>query len=332
MDSLLKFLEEYQRITIVCHPNADPDCIGSAYAISSALESLRPEPDVAITAPEDVSTPSKKLIQYLQVEISPKLPMKSDLFLLVDTCSVERVHAVKDAVEREGVPYAIVDHHVSDRDAKRHAAFSFVRKRSSACQVVFEALGSKVLGQKALQALLVGLIYDSRRFLILPNESICFASKLIRLGADANLALRLLSPEEDPSEKMARLKGATRLRLFRVGDWTIATTRVGSFEASVARALISLGADVALALNDSGAETRLSGRSSDAFLDKTGIDLASDVMGPLAEDSGHGGGHPTAASAGLAGSCDDIVSRALELISRKLPPNDCSIKEIHTKK
>ena len=330
MDKLLKFLAGYPRITIVCHPNADPDCIGSAYAISSAIGSIRPEPIVTIFAPDDVNAASKGLIEYLQVEISSSLPGRSDLFLIVDASSLDRVPVVKEAVDAGGVPYAIVDHHVGDRSTIRHASYSLVRKRSSACQVVLEALG-KGLEKKAAQALLVGLIYDSRRFLILPNESLRCASRLVRMGADASLAIRLLTPDEDPSEKMARLKGAGRLRLFKMGDWIVATTRIGSFEASVARALLNLGADVALALNDKGAEWRLSGRSSDAFLERTGVNLARDVMVPLTEASGHGGGHPTAASASGHKTQEDLISRALGLISRKLP-SGINIEEIATKK
>jgi len=331
--SLLKFISKFRNITIVCHPNADPDCIGSAYALLTSLRRCLPDRHPVILASEGVSTVSEKLIDYLQYRPVTDLPEATDLYILVDTSSIDQVPAVKRAVEDGGVPYAIVDHHVSDERTVGDAAFSLVKERSSTCEILFEALDKRRLDKKAVQALLVGIIYDSRRFLILPDSTILTASKLIDLGAEADLALRILSSEHDPSERMAKLKGAARLRLYKAGDWLIAVTNVGSFEASVARSLTDLGADVALVINEDGESLRLSGRSTESILKKTGLNLAKDLMQPLAESfSGQGGGHPTAASVNLKGSPGEVVSAAMGFIAGKLGIKGRAIKEIHTKK
>ena len=333
MVSLLNFISRFRNITIVCHPNADPDCIGSAYALLASLRKHLPDGNVIMLASEGISTVSEKLIDYLQLRPATDLPEATDLYVLVDTSSIDQVPAVKRAVKERGVPYAIVDHHVSDERTVGDASFSLVKERSSTCEILFEALDKKSLDKKALQALLVGIIYDSRRFLILPDSTILAASKLIDLGAKADLALGLLSLEHDPSERMAKLKGAARLRLYKAGDWLIAVTNVGSFEASVARSLTDLGADVALVMNEDGKSIRLSGRSTDSIYKKAGLNLAKDIMQPLAESfSGQGGGHPTAASANLKGSSGEVTSAAMGLIASKLGIKGHAVKEIHTKK
>jgi nanoRNase/pAp phosphatase (c-di-AMP/oligoRNAs hydrolase) len=331
--SLLDFILGFGNITIVCHPNADPDCIGSAYALITFLRKRLPRGHAVILASEGISMVSERLMDYLQLQPVIDLPEATDLYVLVDTSSIDQVPAVKRAVENGKVPYAIVDHHVSDERTVGDAAFSLVKECSSTCEIIFEALDKKSLNKKAFQALLVGIIYDSRRFLILPDSTILAASKLIDLGAKADLALSLLSLEQDPSERMAKLKGAARLRLYKASDWLIAVTNVGSFEASVARSLTDLGADVALVINEDGKSIRLSGRSTESIFKKTGLNLAKDLMQPIAESfSGQGGGHPTAASVNLKGSLGKVMPLAMDLIASKLCIKGSSIKEIHTKK
>lgn len=333
MVSLLDFISNFRNITIVWHPNADPDCIGSAYALLTSLRNRQPDSKAVMLASEGISTVSEKLIDYLQLQSVTDLPKATDLYVLVDTSSIDQVPAVKRAVMERGVPYVIVDHHTSNERTVGNASFSLVKESSSTCEILFEALDKKSLDKKALQALLVGMIYDSRRFLIFPDSTILAASELINLGAKADKALDLLSLAHDPSERIAKLKGAARLRLYKAGDWLIAVTNVGSFEASVARSLTDLGADIALVISENGKSIRLSGRSTESVFKKTDLNLSKDLMQPLAEFfSGQGGGHPTAASVNLEGSPGEVMSAAMELIASKLGLKDNAIEEIHTKK
>jgi len=56
--SLLNFLSRFRHITIVCHPNADPDCIGSAYALLAFLRKRLPDRHAVVLASEGISTVS----------------------------------------------------------------------------------------------------------------------------------------------------------------------------------------------------------------------------------------------------------------------------------
>ena len=333
MVKLTPFLAKYARITIVCHPNADPDCIGSAYALQTSMKSSYPKKTVTVFAPDGVNAASVRLNEYLDFKPENVLPVKTDIYVLVDTSSLDQVPSVKESIKKERVPYAIVDHHVADKETVSGAAFSVLQQKSSACEVLFEALDKNALSKKAALALLAGLIYDSRRFLTIPDSSIMAAAKMIGLGADAALAIRLLTSEEDPSEKMAKLKGVARLRLFQAGEWLIAATNVGAYEASVARSMTNLGADLAIVINEGGEGVRLSGRSTEKFFKESGLNLAKDVMQFLAGSfNGQGGGHPTAASVNLKGRAEAVESAAMELIALKLGIRPGDIKEINTKK
>jgi nanoRNase/pAp phosphatase (c-di-AMP/oligoRNAs hydrolase) len=327
--SLLRFASRFKRVTIVCHPNADPDSVGSACALQEYLRGKCKGIETVILTPEGVNSVTERLLAYLSLKVADEIPPSTDLFILVDLSSLEQIPSVKEAVEG-GIPFAILDHHVPDPTTKGRASFSIIQERSSTCEVVFETIGRSKLSKAALNALMAGLIYDSRRFLNYPNQSICSAYRMIQLGADPSRAIKLLASEEGPSERMAKLKGAARLCAYRGGRYNIALTQVGSFEASVARALTNLGADLALVASENGNEVRISARSTDAFFKSSGLNLARDVMQPLAAKfSGQGGGHPTAASTNAKCDLESMISSALGLISKKL---GCELKEISTKK
>lgn len=329
MPDLLEFASRFKRVTIVCHPNADPDCVGSAYALQEYLKKNCRGMKIAVLAPDGVNTVTDRLIAHLALKLEDEIPPSTDLFILVDTSSLEQVPAVKAAIA-SGIPYAILDHHAPDEETVKGASLAMVKDRPSTCEVVFEATAGGTLSKTALNALLTGLIYDSRRFLNSPDHSIRSAYRMMELGADPSKAMALLAAEEDPSERMAKLKGAARLRLYKADGYTIAITRVGSFEATVARALTNLGADLALVVAQNGKDVRISARSADSFHRSSGLDLARDVMQPLAATlSGNGGGHPTAASANARCDGESILSSALALISKKL---GTQLKEINTKK
>ncbi|MBC7113112.1 MAG: DHH family phosphoesterase [Candidatus Methanomethyliales bacterium] len=333
MPDLLRYLSAFRYITIVCHPNADPDCIGSAYALMTSISSSIPNSNVTIYAPESINTASHRLINYLKIETSHEIPQETEVFLLVDTSSLDQVPHVKSHISNNRTPYVLLDHHFPDPQTMGGAALAIVRESSSACEIVYDVLKKRNLTPEALDALLVGIIYDSRRFLIRPSSSIKTAAKLIKKGAKPDLAIELLSADQDPSEKMAKLKGAARIRIFRASSWILAFTHVGSFEASVARALTDLGADLAFVINDSVDPLRLTGRSQDHFHNQTGLNLARDIMQPLSEEfSGQGGGHPTAASANLKVSATALMPRILDLLADKLQIQRGLIVEIDTKK
>ncbi|RLE51506.1 MAG: bifunctional oligoribonuclease/PAP phosphatase NrnA, partial [Candidatus Methanomethylicota archaeon] len=48
---------------LLCHHNADPDSIGSAYALSKLLSRLLPDSGLSVVASESVSSLSKRLIE-----------------------------------------------------------------------------------------------------------------------------------------------------------------------------------------------------------------------------------------------------------------------------
>lgn len=333
MSKLKEIVSLHNRIRVVCHPNADPDCLGSAYAIFSSFKNLFEEKDIAIVTPDGTGAVSSKLISFLGLKTESTLPDGTDLAILVDMPSMDQIPAVKEAVSKNKIPYVLIDHHVREEKASSAAILSVIKRKSSACEIVYGLLEKSTLDAKALQGLMTGILYDSRRFLLPPDTSISAVAGMIRRGADFRLSVEMLTNEQDQSEKIARLKGASRMKLYKAGDWLIAFSKVGSFEASVARVLTDMGSDVAFIINADKASLRLTGRATDKFFRKTGFNLSSDLMRPLADAfAGQGGGHPTAASVNLSATADEVLSKTLSLVSSKLGVKRQNVKLINTKK
>src|SRR5207245_5636440 len=145
--------------------------------------------------------------------------------------------------------------------------------------------------------LLAAILVDSQDLAIAGQGALKAAVGLIEDGANLEKARRMLRGEPDYGEVIARLKGAKRLEIFRIGPWVLARSRVGSFHAPVARGLLNLGADVAIATGRTEAETRSSLRSSARFFDATKIHLGTKVAAVVGrEGGGYGGGDQTAGS------------------------------------
>lgn len=176
----------------------------------------------------------------------------------------------------------------------------------------------EVDGQVA-QALLEAIVFDSSHLAIVSPSGLRAAVELMDAGADLTLARRELRSEPDYGEVMAKLKGAQRLRIYKVGGWVAAATLVGSFQAHVARALLYLGADLAIVGGESDGETRVSMRSTQRFADATKVQLGTQVAGEMAKRlGGHGGGHATAASFSTGVGEDEAMDATIKRVSELL--------------
>jgi len=169
------------------------------------------------------------------------------------------------------------------------------------------------------QALLVGIVFDSKHFSIGTPRVFRIVARLLEFGASLNGVKELLSSSMDQSEKLARLKATQRMTIHRLDQWIIATSDLGSFQSSAARSILSLGADVVIIAGNDKTELQASFRSTEEFYLNTKIHLGEDLTKPLAEQfKGAGGGHPTAAGVNAFGKSEMFLLKAVELIKEKL--------------
>ena len=308
---------------LLCHPNADPDAVSSAFVFSHIIATLNPEVKCEIASPEGPSEPSTRLLSFLRFHVvtDPKIE-EADFFVLLDTSSLKQLGHWGERVKTTGKPLILVDHHAPKPDDYTSSFIDLSEEKArSTCEIVFRIgkdLGHR-FGPEDTFALLFGIVFESKYFRIATPDTFRIAATLIESGADSQKAIALLGRPMTVSEKIARLKACQRMDLQKVDDWLLALTQVNSYQSSSARALLALGADIAIVVGGKKGKIRVSLRCTQEFVDKTGIHLGKDVAFKLGELlGGVGGGHPTTAGASGTGDIDNILKMSSRLILETL--------------
>lgn len=310
-------------VVLLCHHNADPDAICSAFAFASLLKQARPELEVEIGAAHGLSRLSKHLLEHLPIEVRTQPGVeKADAIVLLDTNTIQQLDDVATKVKISKAPLIVVDHHAGHPETEQLAKICVTNEASSStCEIVydfFKEAGIKP-GEKEAKALFLGITFDTRHFVLANSATLKNIAELVDAGVNAQETLSLLSLPMDFSERVARLKACRRTRLFRFGQWIIALSHVSAYQASAARALIELGAHVGIVAGEKNEALEISLRSSIDFYKQTSIHLGRDIAKPLGDYlRGMGGGHSTAAGVNGVGDIEIGLKRCLWLLKEKL--------------
>lgn len=311
-----------RRLMIFCHQSADPDAVCSAYALKSLAESLGSS-EASIILAGGASRISKRVMRALGVQtVEGGSPAEAEAIIVLDTSSLLQLEGWGEVIASSGKPLAIIDHHTPNPETLRLASISIIDEDStSTCEIIYwiyRSLGMRP-SRGVARALLAGMAYDSRHFQLGRSRTFRAVSELLEIDDALPDIIALLASEMDRSERIARLKAAQRMELKEVGGWIIAISHVGSFQASASRALLELGADLAIVAGGRRGDVKMSLRSTEGFSRETSIHLGRDVAIPLGEMlGGVGGGHATSAGFKSKGDAQEILGRALELVSRRI--------------
>jgi nanoRNase/pAp phosphatase (c-di-AMP/oligoRNAs hydrolase) len=300
-------------IVILSHLNADPDAIGCSIAVYEFLKSKGLEPRMA--AAGGVNALARNLIKKLdyRIEVNPPLDDVETL-VLVDTSSFSQLMPMD--VRGFAGRLFVIDHHIPEEALKARAvAGIFDESITSASEIVFRLLKEEgfSLNKNACLALITGIVTDTAHPQFARPETLRMVADLLECsGMDYPDVLNFITIPTEPSRKIAHLKSASRLEMAKLGEWIIALSYVGSFEASAARALVKIGADVAFVASIEKGEARVSVRATNTFVKKTGINFAKEYAPRLVKMlGGSGGGHVAAIS--VNGKFEGTEAELLEL-------------------
>jgi nanoRNase/pAp phosphatase (c-di-AMP/oligoRNAs hydrolase) len=312
-----------KRIVLLCHHNADPDAVCSAYALSSLIKKCKPQVDVEIGVAQGISRLSKHILKYLpiNVEAQPNIE-NADLLVLLDTNTIQQLNNLAEKVKTSKAPLIVIDHHAAHPETEKMAKLCITDENvSSTCEIIynFYKQSGVRIDENEAKALFLGIAFDTRHFVLANSSTLKTIAELIDTGVNAQEALAMLSLPMDFSERVARLKACKRAKLFKIGYWIIAISHVSAFQASAARAIIDLGAHVAVVAGQKNESLEISLRCIREFHEKTGIHLGRDIAKPLGEYlKGMGGGHSTAAGVNGFGDIEAGLKRCLRLLKEKI--------------
>lgn len=323
---LLTYVHKSTRIIMFTHQNADPDALCAAYSMHWLIRKLNRKAEVQVVSPEGISEQSRTILSKVKMELKESIDSEPvDLIFMIDTSSMWTLGSVKDLVEvmARDNPLVLVDHHHPNEGISKYSPLAFIdEEATSTCEVVFNLFKDlKVIpSKKVSQVLLTGVMFDTRHFIIGKVETFELAAELCRLGASPSTSARWLHTVTSLSERVARLKAAQRCKIYRIKDWIMAVSNLSSYQASGARALISLGADLAIVVGSKKGILRVNLRATEQFVESTGIHLGKDLSSSVGNAfNGAGGGHSTAAGAiTKAGTAEEISDHILRRISSLL--------------
>ena len=299
---------------VLSHRNADIDAMGCSIAVAAMF------PNVTIGAVESVSRGANNLLE----NYGDRFPVIVDPKVEDETSPWDRILFLDTATPSQVAPYdrflsasIVVDHHA------RNSALAEVNPRyhcepdSPSCAQIVHRLavdaGARV-NEDSARALVAGILADTERFRIAPNLAVQDALAILHEGGLElpDVISSIEKPTYDRSHAIAMLKSAKRSEHFEIGRFILARSRVGAFEASAARHLVSMGADVALVTAEEGETTAITGRAGRRVVD-AGFHLGEYFQELARRTGGGGGGHAGAAGFKAQMAVDDVESASLEL-------------------
>ena len=297
IESFKKFIDtelvKQKSCSIITHHNADPDAIGASISLARALSQKGIKS--TIYAEKGVSKQTSIVLEKYPYPINTNIKeaLKEKIIFLIDSSSPEQMANIKFSKEHIVI---LIDHHKKGKlYSESNLKYSTSKANSSAILVyhLLKASGFKITKEINF-FITIGIITDTaflrfadhRDFNVLRHTT-----KKLNLSQISST----LNVPEDNSTKIAKLKGVSRLKAYKIKNHIIAFTDIGSHESIVALTLIKNGADIGFAFNKSNNEVRISGRLKRNLENKINLAEIIKKIEPIID--GTAGGHASAASA-----------------------------------
>jgi nanoRNase/pAp phosphatase (c-di-AMP/oligoRNAs hydrolase) len=301
-------LLDYHNILYLCHRNADPDAVGSAFALSEAIGGT-------VGLVDGCNRVAALLIDKLEIKVVENPDVNDyDFVVVVDTSTSAQLNDI------ELTDYSVIDHHATTALIE-NAVFYLHRPATSVAEMVYDVLTcmqAPVMHRTAI-GLMTGIITDTGHFKHATSDTFrTFADIIEASGVEYAEVLELMAATpQDVSMRIAMLKSANRAQIERVGDWLVAVSNVSSFGGSAASMLINIGADVALIGTEKDGSVRVSSRAKRSAVN-AGVNLGQ-IMEEVSENHrGTGGGHAGAAGIDVQADMETVLRECRDKIIRIL--------------
>jgi len=311
MDEIVKFVRKLdgKSVLILTHHNADIDAAASAIGLSMIFEQLGIKSSIGVS--ESVSKAAKNISKDRKILIDPDCG-KFDSVIVVDTSVPEQVSRITNLKVD-----AIIDHHIPGKLADEAKAKWIAPESKSTAQMIYKlakSLKCKISKEFAM-IIAAGIVADTAHLKIADIDVFETLTELLKTGISFENVLSSIETPMDQSEIIAALKAAQRSEIYKIGDLIVCTSKISSHEAPAARALMKMGADIAIVATIRDDEIRISSRGRDRIL-KYGIDLSEIFKDIGAAVGGSGGGHNMAGSAN--GKDSKSANKAFKIILDKI--------------
>ena len=315
---LHRFLSNHSRkkLLVATHAGCDIDAFAAAAALRPLFRKYRLSATIGV--PDHLNADARHLAKHFSIPftLNPD-PAAFDAVLLIDLHSLHSLGSLRSPLLAAHLPLFLLDHHASKKKLLPASQSLVDSTAVSSTVLVHRILTAFGLSIDKTTAVLIaaGIVFDSAQFLQGNSEAFrIMADCLERARMPYPNLLALLAERKTLGERIAVLKAAQRVSLFRANDFLFAFTHVGYFDSSAANALVLLGADIAFAASEENSQTLVLARASNSFLRSARMHVGKDIMEKLpAFFKGQGGGHAGAASFTGAAKREAVLEKCREL-------------------
>lgn len=173
---ILKQIKKYNNIVIARHVGADPDALGSQFALKELLKENFHDKQIYAVG----SIASK--FRFMGILDKPEdLDVSKTLLIVLDTPDLKRIEGIED-ISLYGCVIKI-DHHPF---VEEYAQIEYIEECSSTSQIIFKfIIDTKLkMTSKIAENIYIGIIGDTDRFLhdYTTSETLSLASKLVEMS------------------------------------------------------------------------------------------------------------------------------------------------------
>jgi len=297
-------LLDFNKILYLCHRNADPDAVSSAFALAEALGGT-------VGLVDGYNKMAALLIDKLEIDVVDKPdPSEYDITLIVDTSTSSQLNDIKLG------KYCVIDHH-STTALTENAEFYLHRNATSTAEIVFDILrcmDAPIMRSTAL-GLLTGIVTDTGHFKHATAETFHNVAEIvITSGVEyADVLEMMTATPQDISMRIAMLKCVTRATIERIDDWLVVCSHVNSFGGAASSMFLNIGADVAFIGTERDNTIRVSGRAKREAVN-AGVNLGKIMENISLRYEGTGGGHAGAAGIDVVADLNEVLNECKERV------------------
>jgi len=208
-NALTELIKVSEQVLVMGHRFGDMDCVGGGAGICCIARKLGCKAFIVIDEENNGAKPLINLLrkseEYAEVFITPQEAMlranKGTLLVVVDTSRPEQTEDPSLLMACNRV--AVIDHHRRAASYIENAAFSFMEQYASSvcelmCELMQEIVGQPDILRVEADAILAGMVMDTKNFTIRTGERTFDAAAFLRrMGADPVSVKRILQSDMD---------------------------------------------------------------------------------------------------------------------------------------
>lgn len=315
--ALRELIEGSDNVLIMGHRFSDLDCLGASFGMWRAVHEFGRNCRIVMTknqtlAGQLLERMEKQGLGEMVLEPEDAIPLitRKTLLIIMDTHRAEFLDS--PAVYEKSPAVVVIDHHRKTVDYIDNAVIFYHEPyASSACEMVSELLqymGERLIGRAEADALLAGIMLDTRNFVLRTGVRTFEASAYLRSrGADPVEVKRMFAGSMEVYRERSAVVAAAEIYgncAISVDEESCGTTRVAAAQA--ADELLSIeNVDASFVIFKTDGTVNVSARS----LGNVNVQLIMEILG--------GGGHFTMAAAQLKDiDCHDAKAKVIGAIEQ----------------